>query len=56
MATFERLLYPCISRGFFIGLNLDFEVCTYDGTQVASGPVGLGKPPSCEFCLNYYVY
>ena len=24
MATFERLLYMCISYGFFIGLSLDF--------------------------------
>ena len=48
-ATFERLLCTCISRGFFIGLSLDFAFCACNhGIATGSGPVGLGKLPSQE--------
>ena len=41
MATFERPLCTCTSRGFFIGLSLDFAFCVprwpkYDGIWVVA--------------------
>ena len=50
--AFERLLCTCISRGFFIGLSLDFAFAcktACDEIHTSSGPVGLSKWPLHEF-------